>query len=77
MKDAKTIRVEVRPGTRKESVLERTDGVLEIRVREKAERNSANTRMRELVATRFGVSPKRVRILTGHRSHRKTLQVLE
>jgi uncharacterized protein YggU (UPF0235/DUF167 family) len=77
MRDAKTIRVEVRPSVKRESVSERADGSLEIHVREKAERNMANTRVRELIARHFNVSPKRVRILTGHRSARKTVQVLQ
>jgi uncharacterized protein YggU (UPF0235/DUF167 family) len=76
MTEPRIVRVEVRTGMKKETVLERGD-VLLISVREEAERNMANARVRELIARRFGVPPKRVRIITGHRTPKKMLQVLE
>lgn len=69
------IKVIATPGGRKESMAETSDRVFSITVREPAERNQANTRIRELLALHFMVPPGKVRILTGHRSHVKMLSI--
>lgn len=61
----------VTPGARKERVVVRRPGTLEITVREKAERNEANTRVRQIVADTCAVPPSRVRMMSGARSHKK------
>jgi uncharacterized protein YggU (UPF0235/DUF167 family) len=68
------IKASVAAGSKKEALSER-DGVFAIAVREKAARNEANTRVRELIAEYFGTAPGRVRILTGHRSPKKTIEI--
>lgn len=68
------IKVFVTPGARKETVEEKGETLL-ISVREPAERNLANTRVRELVALRFKKPVSSVRILTGHRSRVKIVSV--
>lgn len=68
------IKVFVTPGARKEKVEEKGD-VLAISVREPAERNLANDRVRAIVADRIGVPLGKVRILTGHRSRAKMISV--
>ena len=50
---------------------------LEISVKEPAQRNLANTRVREIVAARFKVPFSAVRILSGHRSPHKLLSIDE
>jgi len=47
----------------------------EISVKEKAERNMANSRVLELVALHFKVPKNKVRIINGHRHPRKLLVV--
>ena len=69
------IKVFVTPGAKKEKVEEGKGGVLEVSVREPAQRNLANTRVRELIAGRFHVPPSAVRILSGHRSPRKLFSI--
>ncbi|MFA7302618.1 MAG: DUF167 family protein [Candidatus Paceibacterota bacterium] len=68
------IRVYVTPSARKERV-EQVDEMLHISVKEPAQGNHANTRVRELVALRYSVPLGRVQILTGHHSPGKMLVV--
>lgn len=63
------------PGAKKERVLEREDGSLDIAVKEPAERNLANTRIRELVAKHYGAQSKSARIISGHRSGKKVISI--
>lgn len=70
------IRVFVTPGARREKVEETGDTLL-IAVREPAEGNRANDRVRAIVAMRLHVPLGKVRILTGHRSRTKMLSVHE
>ena len=69
------IKVHVMPGSRKETIEKTGDSSFTIAVREKAERNQANTRVRALMALHYRVSPSNVRILTGHRSPVKMLSI--
>lgn len=69
------IKVFVTPGARREKIEEK-DGMLLVAVREPAEENRANTRVRELVAARFGAPLGKVRILTGHRSRGKMVSII-
>ncbi len=69
------VRVRVTPDARRERIEEGKDGELLVRVREPAQGNQANTRVRTLLAERFGVSLGAVRILTGHRSSGKMISI--
>jgi len=69
------VRVQVRPGAKKESVIQTDDKTLSIAVKEPAERNLANMRVRELVALEFGVPAGKVRMISGHRSPRKIFDI--
>lgn len=69
------VKVFVTPGARRENVEEK-DGMLIISVREPAAANRANTRVREIVAARFGAPLGKVRILTGHRSRGKMISII-
>lgn len=76
------IKVFVTPGARREKVeVVSPDGggkegdTLRITVREPAEQNRANTRVRELIARRLKVPLGKVRILTGHRSRAKMISI--
>ncbi len=65
------VHVRVVAGTRKEKVLKKTETEYEIWVREPAERNLANSRIREILAHEFSVPESAIRMLTGHRSPSK------
>ncbi len=69
------VRVLVTPGAKKEKIGEGKKGELLVSVREPAQRNLANTRVRELLAARFRVPLSAVRILSGHRSPRKLFSI--
>jgi uncharacterized protein YggU (UPF0235/DUF167 family) len=71
------IRVKVFPDAKKE-VLKETGGLrYEVRVRVPAERNLANTRVREVFAGHFGLPVGLVRIVSGHTSPNKILSISE
>ncbi len=74
------LKVFVTPGARRERVEVHPakggeGGTLAIAVREPAEGNRANERVREIVAARFGAPLGKVRILTGHRSRSKMISI--
>ncbi len=70
------IKVKVTAGSRKESVVKKSDDEYLISVKEKAERNMANERVVEIVAGLFDVSCKKVRIISGHQSPSKILSIM-
>ena len=69
------IHIKVTAGAGKESFKQKSADHFEISVKEKAERNTANKRVLELVAEHFKVSKNKVRIVNGHRSPSKLLVV--
>jgi len=69
------VRVVVTPDAKKEKVSKVKDTEFHIAVREPAERNMANIRVRELIAYEFGVPVTKARLLTGHRSRVKIVDV--
>lgn len=71
------VKIKVTPNAKKESVEEFSDGSFEISVREKALMNAANVRVRELVAEHVGLEKAKVRIVNGHRSHKKLVEIKE
>lgn len=70
------VHARVIPNSKKELFFESMPSVFDIAVREKPERNLANTRVRELIARHFGVSVKAVSIRAGHRGPNKMLRVI-
>lgn len=69
------IRVTAHPGAKKESVLKESDTEFTISVKEEAERNLANRRIVQIIAEEFGIEPERIRMISGHRSRRKIINV--
>jgi len=69
------IYVKVTTGAKKESWKEKSSDHFEVSVKEKAERNMANSRVLELMASHFKVPVKKVRIINGHRHSSKLLAV--
>lgn len=65
----------VTPGARKEKVVRTEEGKFTIAVREPAERNEANARVREILADAFRVPMSKVRMLRGVRSRKKVYKV--
>lgn len=69
------IRVKIAPNSKKESIIKKSDNIFEISVKEKAERNMANDKVRELVASYCKVSIDSVRIINGHHSPTKLISI--
>lgn len=69
------VKVKVFAGTRKQQVKEVGENRYEIHVKEPAERNMANSRVIELVAELYKISPKAVKIFSGHHSPSKLLSI--
>jgi hypothetical protein len=71
------IRVKVFPSAKKEEFRQINKDHFEVSVKEKAERNLANSRVLELVSIHFNVSKNKIRIVNGHRSPTKLLVIDE
>lgn len=69
------VRVRVTPGAKKERVTCVSANEFHIEVREPAERNLANARVREIVAQEMGVAAGKARIVSGHRSPHKIISI--
>ncbi|MBP6884043.1 MAG: DUF167 domain-containing protein [Candidatus Pacebacteria bacterium] len=69
------IHAKVTAGARKETFTQKSEDHFLISVKEKAEKNMANTRVLELVAGHFKISKSKVRIINGHRSPSKLLVI--
>ncbi len=75
VKKSMYLKIIVTPGAKKEKIEEGKKAEFRIFVREPAQRNLANARVREVMALRFHVPLSAVRILSGHRSPRKLLSI--
>ncbi len=85
------IRAKVNAGARRESVVQTAKGVnpgksdfgkavrdeFVVHVKEKAEDNAANDRLRVLIARHYYVPPSSVRIISGHQKGSKVLRVIK
>lgn len=71
------VKVEVNPDAKREKLVQVSKDRLKISVREPAERNLANKRVAELIATYFSVPTKHVRLISGHHSPVKMFSVDE
>ncbi len=69
------VSVKAKTAAREEAVKEISSVRFEISVREQAERNQANRRIIEILAARFGVPMKQVRMIKGHRSPSKVFAI--
>lgn len=73
--DGVYIKVLVHAGAKRESVRRISDTKLEVSVTLPAKQNLANRRVVELVAGYFGISIRKVRIISGHHAPSKMLSV--
>jgi uncharacterized protein YggU (UPF0235/DUF167 family) len=69
------IKVKVIADAKKEKLVRISEDHFEVSVREKAERNMANARVREMIAEFFTVSIGKTKIISGHHSPGKILSV--
>lgn len=69
------LRITVAPNARKEFVEKISENKWLIAVKEPAEHNQANNRVRTLIARELHILPSDVRILTGHHGRVKIISV--
>ena len=69
------IRVKVTAKAKKDDVKEVKEGLFEIRVREKKEAGLANRKMLSILAGYFGLPEKKIKIIKGHRSPSKIIDI--
>jgi uncharacterized protein YggU (UPF0235/DUF167 family) len=69
------IHVKAHAGAKKEKITKKSDDHFEVWVRVPAERNMANGRIVALIAKAFGVGVESIRIINGHHSPSKILDV--
>lgn len=69
------VHVRATPGAKKEHVTKVDVAEYQIMVREPAERNLANRRIIEILASEFNTKPAHVKMLTGHRSSSKMFSI--
>ncbi len=65
------LKVIAHPGAKKELVLKKKENYFEVRVKEPAERNLANDRIRAILGEIYTINPKSVKLISGHHSNRK------
>lgn len=71
------IKVRVATGVKNELLTKIKDDSFLVSVKDPAEQNRANTRVRELIADHFGILPKQIRFISGHHSPNKILSIPE
>lgn len=69
------IKIRVTAGAKEEKFVQKTKDHFTVSVREVAERNLANGRVLELMARHFKLPKGKVRIISGHHSPSKILNV--
>lgn len=70
------LKIKVVAGSKKETVEKIKDDEYRVSVREPAERNLANNRVRELIAREYSIPIGKVKIISGHQSPSKILSLL-
>ncbi len=68
------LRVKVKPGSKRRRVLE-GEGYLIVEVKAPPKEGKANEELREVLAEHFDVPKSAVRIVSGHRSKTKVVEV--
>jgi len=69
------IKVKVTASAKKETIKKVSVNRFMISVKEPAERNLANTRIREIISGIFEINIKAVRIISGHQNANKILSI--
>ncbi|WP_456339738.1 DUF167 domain-containing protein [Fervidibacter sacchari] len=67
--------VKVKPSAKKEGISVSTNEMLEVAVSAPPEKGKANERLIELLAEHFRVAKSRIKIVSGHTSRSKVVEV--
>lgn len=69
------VRVNASPNAKKERITKLSEDKYEIAVREPAERNMANARIKTVLALELGLPEGKLRLISGHQSPHKIFSV--
>ncbi len=69
------IKVRVVPNAKREQIKRVNDQTFELTIKEPAERNLANNRIKELLANEYKIKVNQVRLVSGHHSGSKIFDV--
>ncbi len=71
------ITVKAHPFSKKEKLIKLSEGSYEIFVKEPAQNNLANKRILFLLSLELGLGARKLRIVAGHKSSKKRIQILD
>lgn len=71
------VHVRVTPAAKRESFIQTDAKHFSVAVKEPAEQNLANTRVREILAGHFRVPVQKVKIITGHKGRQKMIDIAD
>ena len=71
------IHVKVEPNSNKDEVTEKTDVSYVVKVKDSAKQNQANIKMLSLLSVFLKLDKSRLRIISGHHSPGKILEILD
>ncbi|MBI4185611.1 DUF167 domain-containing protein [Candidatus Berkelbacteria bacterium] len=69
------IKILVKPVKRTTGVTDTVDGTVIVSVTAHAERGKANAAVIQILSQHFGVAPSAIRILRGHTTHHKVVEI--
>ncbi len=71
------LKVKVKAGQKREEIEKVNENTFHISVKEKAERNMANTRILEILSVELKIPINKIRIINGHQSPTKLISILD
>lgn len=71
------LKIKVKAGQKREEVEKVNENTFHISVKEKAERNMANTRILEILSLELKIPINKIRIINGHQSPTKLISILD
>lgn len=71
------LKIKVKAGQKREEVEKVNENTFHISVKEKAERNMANTRILEILSLELKIPINKIRIINGHQSSTKLISILD
>lgn len=71
------VKVKVIAGAKKETFEKVNSDSFKISVKQKAERNMANNRVKEILVNELNISSARIRLISGHTSPSKIFSIIE
>lgn len=70
------IHVKIKPDSKEDKIIQKNDTSFIVHVKEPAEDNKANKRLIEMLAIKFNVIRSSIKIVTGHHSPSKILDIV-